>query len=198
MKLKSKLIFLFIFPCFILTAQSDFFKQKRFNAGFIFGVNSSGLVDEGLDSYQGWNVGGFGIADLGKDFHLSMELLFSQNGNYLSPKTYPNVEYSKIQINFVEIPLQINYQLLQNNGKSDRTGWLRTGVAYAHLLNFTAKTDTEDVSSQIIWKDKNAILVNFGGTFFLNKNWGIDVRMSFPIQGEELMPTLTFRGVYLL
>lgn len=199
----KKLIFILLnFIALFSFAQSqtdsDFFKQKRFNAGLVAGFNASELAGEGLDSYIGWNIGVFGIASITKKIHLSTELLFSQNGEYLTPAFFPNLEFSQIKLNFIEIPLQINWQLQQSEAINDRKGWLRMGMAYAHLLDFKIQANGEDVTSQIIWEKENAWLVSFGGTFFLSQHFGIDVKMSLPIDAEDLIPTFAFRGVYLL
>ena len=180
-------------------SNSDFFHKKRFNAGFIAGINLSELNgNDGVGSYYGINLGVIGIADLNNKMHFSLELLWSQNGEYIIPEFFPAIDYSKIKLNFIEIPFQFNYQLRQNEGNSNRFGWLRAGLAYAHLLDHKVYKENVDVSNQIIFGKKNAILVNFGGTFFLNQHWGVDVRMSFPTQVNDMVPNFSFRGIYLL
>jgi len=179
-------------------SNSDFFHQKRFNAGFLLGLNASELAGDGFGSYVGTNVGVFGIADLNNKMHLSMELLWSQNGEYITPEFFPEVDYSKIKLNFIEIPFQFNYQLQQKGIESNRFGWLRVGIAFVHLLDYYAFRENIEVTDQIIFGKKNALLVNFGGAFFLNQHWGIDVRMSIPTQTDDLIPTFSFRGIFLL
>jgi len=194
------LIFLFLLPLFSFGQSensNDFFHKKRFNAGLVAGLNSSSLAGEGLDSFFGWNAGAFGIASVTKHLHFSLELLWSQNGDYLDAEFFPELNYSEVKLNFVEVPIQLNYQLQQSKELNDRKGWLRAGVSFAQLLNYKIEANNIDVSNQIIWEKENS-LVNFGGTFFLNKNWGIDIRMSFPTHSKDLIPTFAFRGIYLL
>lgn len=199
--------FTFLIFCFCILSknsfgqsanESDFFHKKRFNAGLVVGLNSSELAGKGLDSFFGWNAGVLGITSITKHSHFSLELLFSQNGEYLTPEAYPNLEFSKIRLNFIEVPFQYNFQLQQSEDINDRKGWLRAGLAFVHLLDYEVRVGEENVSEQIIWGKENAWLVNFGGTFFLNQHWGIDVRMSLPIDADDLIPTFAFRGIYLL
>lgn len=172
-------------------SKEDYFQNKRFNAGLITGLNNS-------DIGNGWNVGMIGVADLTKHLHFSVELLFSQNGEYLVPDFYPDLNYTKVRFNYIEIPLGINYRVEKNDEFSHRKGWLRAGLSFAHLLSYNAYVDEENVSNQIQLGKENVLIVNFGGAFFLNKNWGIDVKMSLPLTVNDLIPTFAFRGIYLL
>ncbi|MFK8008046.1 MAG: outer membrane beta-barrel protein [Saprospiraceae bacterium] len=190
---------LFSFLSFSQNGNPDhFFHKKRFNAGLIAGLNSSSLGGEGLDDFIGWNAGVIGIANVTKHLHFSLELLWSQNGGYLKADFFPDLNYSKVKMNFIEVPVQFNYQLQQNEELSDRKGWLRAGFSFAHLLNKKIEAENIDVSNQIIWKKEYSFLINFGGTFFLNNNWGIDIRMGFPTHSKDLIPTFALRGIYLL
>lgn len=196
------LVFIFfLFPIYLIGQNdtfNEFFQKKRFNAGAVAGINSSELAGEGLDSFFGWNVGIYGIAQVTKNLHLSMELIWSQNGDYLKAEFFPDLNYSKVNLNFIEVPLQLNFQLLQNEEFNDRKGWLRVGMSFASLLNATVEANNIEVTEQIIWKKESSLLMNFGGTFFLNKNWGFDIRMSFPTHSKDLIPTFALRGIYLL
>ena len=163
------LIFSLLFPLFSFSQNGnsdDFFHKKRFNAGLIAGLNSSGLGGEGLDSFIGWNAGAIGIASVTKHLHISIELLWSQNGNYLKTDFFPELDYSKVKLNFIEVPIQLNYQLQQSDEWSDRKGWLRAGFTFAQLLDYKIEAENIDVSNQIIWKKEHSFLVNFGGIFF--------------------------------
>jgi len=183
-----RVFFVCIFLGNIAQAQSkaddDFFQKKRFNAGLVLGFNASELTGEGLDSYIGWNGGVFGIVNLKNNIHLSVEMLYSLN-------------FTKVRFNFIEVPLQINFQLQQSEDLNNRKGWLRAGISFAQLINFKAFIDDEEITEQIIFPKKNTLLVNFGGTFFISRHWGIDVRMSLPVDADDLIPTFAFRGIYL-
>lgn len=195
------LIFSVFFPLFSFSQNGnsdDFFHNKRFNAGIIAGLNSSSLGGEGLDDFIGWNAGVIGIASITKHLHLSLEILWSQNGDYLKAEFFPDLNYSMVKLNLIEVPFQLNYQLQQNEELSDRKGWLRAGISFAQLLNYKVEAENIDVSNQIIWEKEYSFLLNFGGTFFLNNNWGIDIRMSFPTHSKDLIPTFALRGIYLL
>lgn len=196
------LLFLFslLLPFFSFSQNEktdDYFHKKRFNAGIVAGLNSSDLGGDGLDSFIGWNAGVVGIASVTKHLHISLELLWTQNGDYLKADFFPDLNYSKVKLNFIEIPLQLNYQLRVSDEWSDRKGWLRAGLTFAQLLNNKIEAENIDVSNQIIWEKEYSFLVNFGGTLFLNNNWGIDIRMSFPTHSKDLIPTFALRGIYL-
>lgn len=198
----TTLLFIFLFTPIFLIGQNDssneFFQKKRFNAGAVVGINSSALGGEGLDDFIGWNAGIYGIAQITKKIHLSTELLWSQNGDYLKAEFFPDLNYSKVSLNFIEVPVQLNFQLQQNEELNDRKGWLRVGVSFASLINARVEANNIEVTKQIIWKKESSFLMNFGGTFFLNKNWGFDIRMSFPTHSKDLIPTFALRGIYLL
>lgn len=125
-------------------------------------------------------------------------MLFSQNGEYLVPDFYPNLDFTKVRFNYIEIPIGINYRIEKKDEFSHRKGWLRARLTYAQLLDYQILVNNDDVSDQIQLGKRSAILFNFGGAFFLQKNWGIDVRMSLPLTENDLIPTYTFRGIYLL
>ena len=198
MKIRIIKLLLLVFSAFIQNAiqsqtpsQEDYFQNKRFNAGLIAGLNAS-------DIGVGWNAGVMGGIDATEYLHFSIELLFSQNGEYLVPDFYPNLDFTKVRFNYIEIPIGINYRIEKKDEFSHRKGWLRAGLTYAQLLDYQTLVNNDDVSDQIQLGKKNALLFNFGGAFFLQKNWGIDVRMSLPLTENDLIPTYAFRGIYLL
>ncbi len=172
-------------------SQEDYFHRKKFNAGIIAGLNASDLG-------VGWNAGIIGGFNATEYIHFSLELLFSQNGEYLVPDFYPNLNFTKLRFNYIEIPVGINYRVEKKDEFSYRKGWLRAGLTYTQLLDYQAFVNDVNVGSQIQLGKKNALLFNFGGAFFFQKNWGIDVRMSLPFAVNDLIPTYTFRGIYLL
>ena len=104
--MKIKILFLLFFLLSLnLVAQ-------RFSAGIVGGMNTSELDALGLDSYTGLNIGLVGTAKLKNRFHLSTEILWSQNGDYIIPFQYADIQYDRVRLDFVEIPIQLALSLI--------------------------------------------------------------------------------------
>lgn len=73
-----------------------------------------------MDIFIGWNAGVIEIAGLTKYLHFSLELLWSQNGDYLKPEFFPGLNYSEVTLNFIEVPFQFNYHLQYSEELRDR------------------------------------------------------------------------------
>lgn len=174
-------------------------QTAKFNAGFIAGLNFSELEGNGITDYFGMNAGIIGTAKLTKHSQLSMEILFSQNGEYVLPEYYPALEYGQVWLNYVEVP--IHFDLLIGVFQKEKFyDWnLNIGLAYARLLGYTIKNiDREDVSDQIIYGNREAVLLQAGTTYFFTKNIGLNLKASLPIRVEGLSWTLAARCIYMI
>jgi len=175
---------------------SNLFAQ-RFSAGIVGGMNTSELNALGLDSYTGLNLGLVGTAKLKNRFYLSTEILWSQNGEYILPEQYAEIQYDRIRLDFVEIPIQLAYLMRPKEDENYHKGWLRIGIAYTKLIDYKIEVGLLERNELVVWDKKEALLINFGGVYFFNEHWGLNCRMSLSTFGKDMAPTLAFRGMYV-
>jgi len=200
--MKTQLRFIFLVCIITLGSSLDLLGQKstktantnRFEGAIIFGANFAELSGEDVSDFIGVNVGFRGTAKLKDKWRLGLELLFSQQGEYLEVKSYPNVPLQKILINYIEVPLQLDWQVVQ---KGKKTAWLNFGGAFAKLINhqLIAK-DQNDISPLLVWEQESAVLITFGATAFFNDHIGFNFRGAQSLNSLDLSPTLSFRGLF--
>lgn len=183
----------------ILSCTVTFPQTSRFNAGLVGGLNFAELEGVGITDYFGLNTGLIGTARLTKHSQFGMEMLFSQNGEYILPTYYPALQYGKVRINHIEIPLHIDWLigLIQRDEFYD---WnLNIGLAYSRLVSYNVETiNKENVNEQIIYLDKDAILLQAGTTYHFTKKLELNFKASLPIRIEGLSWTLATRLIYMI
>jgi len=176
---------------------SVFSQNQRFEVGMIAGLNFSALVGEELTDYAGINVGIMSIARLSKKYNIGIEFLFSQNGEYLIPEFYPKVEYSQLRLNHLEIPIHINRIVSTSKNGRQQTATFNLGIAYIHLLNYKAKDiEQKDISNQIIYNKRSALMPQAGMIYHFSKNLGLNLKATIPVNVEDW--TLAIRMIYTL
>ena len=190
----KKQLFLLVY---LFLSISMFSQNQRFEAGIIAGLNFSALEGEELTDYAGLNLGIFTNARLSKKYHLGVEFLFSQNGEYLIPTFYPKVEYSQLKLNHLEIPIHLNRVVnTSRNGKQQRATF-NAGVAYIHLLNYKAKNiEKKDISNQFIYDKRNALMPQVGMIYHFSEKCGFNLKATIPVCVEDW--TIAVRMVYKL
>jgi len=193
-ELKSYTLLIFISLFF---SSSIFSQKQQFEVGLIGGLNFSALAGEELTDFYGLNLGIISTARLSEKYKLGIAFLFSQNGEYIIPELYPPIEFSQLRLNHLEIPIHINRIVTRSrNGKSQKATF-NIGAAYVHLINHKAKNEVkEDVSSQIIYNKRNAILPQAGVTFHFSPNWGFNLKATVPVNVIDW--TIAVRMVYTL
>ena len=174
-------------------------QQRVFNAGLVGGLNFAELVGEGNTDYFGPNVGIIGSARFARHGQLAMELLYSQNGEYILPEYYPTLEYGNIALHHIEVPVHVDLLigLLQHDAYYD---WnLNIGVAYTQLIGYSVKDRLgNDVSDLVIYGNRRAMLLQAGTTYHFTEHFGLNFRASLPIRVEGLSWTWAARMVYML
>lgn len=192
---KTNWLFLTIacFLSFHLSAQT-----RRFNAGLIAGLNFSELEGNEITDYFGLNAGLLGTARLSDHHQLGMELLFSQNGEYVLPEYYPRISYGKVKLNHIEIPVHFDW-LVRSFKRGNFYDWnLNIGLAYTRLLSYAAENvDQMDVTDQIRYGKKEAFLIQAGTTYHFTNKIGLNLKATLPIRKEGLSWTLAARIIYL-
>lgn len=189
------LFFSFSFLLFIYIDAQD----SRFNAGFVAGLNFAALEGNGTTNYIGLNTGIIGTAKITRHSQLGMEILFSQNGEYILPKFYPALQYGQVWLNHVEVPVHIDW-LIGVFQKDKFYDWnLNIGLAYTRLLSYNIETiDKVNVNDKIIYANKDAILLQAGTTYNFTKKMGINFKASLPIRIKGLSWTLAARLIYMI
>lgn len=194
MKLKSLSIFLLFFISHSLSAQD----YPRFKTGLVAGLNFAELTGDGTTDYQGLNAGMIASARLNKGVQLSMELLFSQNGEYVLPEFYPRIRYGKIILNHIEVPVHLDVLIKTFQGRKFEDWQLHFGAAYTRLFSHFAESDSGiEVSDEIIYNDRTSFQGQVGTTYFFSKNMGLNLKASLPFRRNELAWTLAARLVYV-
>lgn len=182
-----------------LMAQEQLHKNHRFNAGIIAGLNFAELEGEGVSSYFGVNAGFLGTAKLAQKWELGLELLYSRDGEYSLPDFYPRIDYGRINLNYFEIPVYISF-LAKDKPNREFYNWkVNLGAAYTRLLSYYVESSTGiDMSEEIIWSDKNAILIQGGATYFPNSHLGLNFRGTLSTDAPQLGWTLSIRLIYMI
>ena len=191
--------FFAIITLFIFTSIDSSAQTSKFNAGFIAGLNFSELEGNGVMDYFGLNTGVVGTAKLSKHAQLGMEILFSQNGEYILPKSYPALQYGQIWLNHIEVPIHFDW-LIGVFQRDKFYDWnLNIGIAYTRLLKYNIEnSDKVNVNDLIIYENKQAILLQAGTSYNFTKNIGLNLKASLPIRIEGLNWTLAARLVYVI
>jgi hypothetical protein len=194
MKIKS--IALFFLPaliCLTLNAQTS-----KFSAGVVAGLNFVELEGNRMTDYYGLNAGIIGTAKLSKHSQAGMEILFSQNGEYILPEYYPLIQYGQIRLDHVEVPVHIDW-LIGVLEREKFYDWnLNIGLAYTRLLGYNVESiDKFNVTDQIVYGNKEAILLQAGTTYFFTQKTGINFKASLPIK-IGLGWTLATRIIYMI
>ncbi|MBL0236241.1 MAG: outer membrane beta-barrel protein [Saprospiraceae bacterium] len=198
--MKSQTKLLLISFIFIGLYSCDCFAQSsRFKTGVVAGLNFSELEGDEITDYLGLNAGLIGTARLSKHTQLGMEILFSQNGEYILPESYPALQYGQIWLNHIEVPIHFDWLIgvFQRNKFYD---WnLNIGIAYTRLLNYNIENnDKVNVNDLISYENKQAILLQAGTIYNFTKNIGLNLKASLPIRIEGLNWTLAARLVYVI
>ena len=171
---------------------------QTFQAGLVGGINFSELEGDEITDYFGINVGILGKIRLSKKWLIGTEILFSQNGEYILPDFYPNINYGKTQLNHIEVPVYSEWQIGVFEKEKYLDWHIQTGFAFVKLLNFHIEDDLgNEVNDQIKYGKEIGWAFQVGTSWFFAENWGIQFRVSKPFE-TELDATLTFRMVYLI
>lgn len=174
-------------------------QNSPFNAGIIAGLNFSELEGNGITDYFGLNAGLLGTARIAKHSQIGIELLFSQNGEYILPEYYPALQYGQVWLNHIEIPVHIDW-LIGVFQREKFYDWnLNIGVAYTKMIGYKVKDDEgTNVTNEIIYKNKDAYLLQAGTTYHFTKKVALNLKASLPIRIDGLNWTLAARMIYMM
>lgn len=154
--------------CFLTVAIS--LQAQRFQAGLVAGVNLSQIDGDRLAGFNqpGLSAGAKVATILSDRWQVSLELLYSQQGARRNNKDDPSSAYDRIRLNFVEVPVAINFKEWKFH--------LTAGVSYARLINYKVidfsgvdVTDSENFN-------ENIYSLVLGGIYYFREDMGVDVR----------------------
>ncbi len=171
---------------------------KLFNAGVIAGLNFSELEGEGRTNYYGINAGIKGCLRLSTHTQLGLEMLYSQNGEYIRPDWYPPIEYGKISLSHLEVPLYMEWLIGVFEHEKFYDWRIQLGAAYNTLFDYKVYAkDGRNVTDEIIYRDRDGVLLQAGTSYFITRNIGVHFRSSLPVQTDGLSWTMAFRMEYM-
>jgi hypothetical protein len=200
MKIKKCLILLLIFWMNYSNSDKNLIAQNRiFNLAIPLGLNFSELEGNEITDYYGLNTGIMGIAKFSKHGQVGMEMLFSQNGEYILPEYYPPLQYGKVRLNHIELPIHVDWLIgvFQRDKFYDLN--LNIGIAYTRIFSHHIEDlDKNDVSSQIIYENKEAMLLQAGMFYRFSDHIGMNLKASLPIRIDGLSWTLAARMIYYI
>lgn len=189
-----KILFIFILFSIFNTGLAQ---TSKFNAGIVVGLNFSELEGDEITDYFGLNTGIIGTARLSKHSQLGIEILFSQNGEYILPDYYPPIQYGNVWLNHIEIPVHIDWLIGVFEKEKFYDCNLNIGVAFTKLISYNVESiDKVNVNNQIVYGSKEALLLQAGTTYNFSKHFGLNLKASLPIRVEGLSWTLAARLIY--
>lgn len=153
--------------------------QRRFKAGFIFGLNASQILGDDVGGYNklGLQGGLRGTAVLKDRMDLSMELLYSQRGSYQKEGSpLCNNGSLKINLQYVEVPVVISYKDWLDEEEGFYKVQASIGLAYSRLLKATANGSCHDDLAGTFNSDDFGFTV--GADYFTSQNLSFGVRWS--------------------
>ena len=196
----KKLVQLVVFYSilFLPSPSSLIAQNQRFSAGLVAGLNFAELEGNDITAYYGINAGVVGMAKITKHTQLGVEVLFSQNGEYILPAFYPSIEYGTIRLKHLEMPLYLNRHIRSSKDKGYIDWQLQFGVAFIKLLDhYLENNQGVDITKEVVYDKKEAVVLQAGVHYFFTKQVGINLKASFPLT-IDLDWTIAARIVYFI
>lgn len=164
---------------------SDYYIEdpRTFYGGLLAGVNFAQVDGDSYAGYHkvGLNLGGIMYANLAPHLAASIEMLYSQKGsrgNKVQESGLSGVFINKyhIDLNYAEIPLQINYF---DKRKSHFGG----GISYSQLIssNETIETSIGTINTDSLKFRKADINLILGGSLHLVGGFFLNLRFQYSI-----------------
>lgn len=173
-------------------------QDQRFRAGAIAGLNFAELVGNGGTDYVGPNIGLIGTFRFADHGQIGLEMLYSQNGEYVLPEYYPALEYGRIRLHHLEVPVHVDLLIGLLHHETYYDWNLNIGIAYTELLSYHAEDRSgTDVSGEVVYGNRRAMLLQAGTTYHVSERLGFNWRVSLPIRVDGLSWTMAGRALYM-
>ena len=139
-------------------------------------MNISQIDGDDLAGFHkvGINGGGYVSAVLSDRWQLSIEMLYSQQGSRLSNNDPLSATFDKIQLNFVEVPVLINFLEWKFH--------VQGGIAYHRLIDSKLIEVTGVDVSDNFPLNEGTLGIIFGATYFPSDRWGYNFRWTKGLQ----------------
>ncbi|MFK7934675.1 MAG: hypothetical protein AB8G22_14280 [Saprospiraceae bacterium] len=196
----QKLYFNLLYITVLLFISKPLFTQTtRFQSHLVAGLNFAELEGNSIIDFFGINAGLATHFQFSQRLQIQTEFLFSQNTEAILPVTYPRINYNKIILNHIEVPVHLT--VLLNTEKGNRTHhWnVGGGLAYTYLFHHAAFDEMNiEVTESILYDQRAAFLAQADLFYQWQNRYGLNLRISFPLQSAALDSTLTARLAYRL
>jgi len=180
-------IIISFFFCFLWINQS-IQAQERFRAGAMLGFNLAQLDGDNISGYNKTGIsGGLRVATVfNRRLDFMVEMLYTQTGSRHKSDGRPldfssNIKPVHIRLNFVEVPLMINYHFKQLENKLFRYEFF-AGASFGRLIS-TKVTEEPSVSGRTptyadLVEDfnKNQVGIILGIKYNFDENLGVALR----------------------
>lgn len=145
---------------------------QTFSAMLVGGFNLSQIDGDKLGGFNkiGFNTGARVSAKLTDRWSLSTELLYSQQGASRVPTDDISSQYDKIRLNFVEVPLMINF--------SDWKILASAGVSYNRLINYEVINDVGSDITELEDYRTDIPSIILGATYIFSEKLALNFRWS--------------------
>ena len=145
---------------------------QTFSAMLVGGFNLSQIDGDKLGGFNkiGFNTGARVSAKLSDRWSLSTEFLYSQQGASRVPTDDISSQYDKIRLNFVEVPLMINF--------SDWKILASAGVSYNRLINYEVINDVGSDITELEDYRTDIPAIIFGATYIFSEKLALNLRWS--------------------
>lgn len=170
--MKLQKILKYTLPLLISFGMITILPAQTFKAMVVIGGNLSQIDGDKLGGFNklGLNTGLRVSADLNDRWSLSTEFLYSQQGASAVPTDNITSIYDKIRLQFVEVPLMVNF--------SDWKILASGGVSFNRLAKYAVKDIFGDNITDSENYNDNLFSIVLGATFFLTEKWALNIRWS--------------------
>jgi hypothetical protein len=178
---KNYLLLTFILVCFLCNAQ-----EQKFNAGVLFGINTSQITGDNLAGYDkpSLTFGGFVKRAFGRSA-ITMELAYLGKGSRknIGPKDSIPTFY-KLQLHYVEIPVMYQFNITQKLQAE-------IGPSIGVLLSFKEEDLFGDLSGVYASSEqfkRTDVSFNIGASWLFSKRWSLNIRNAnsiFPVRDHD-------------
>jgi hypothetical protein len=215
MKITTLTSFAAIVSFFLLISSADLSGQERFRAGAMLGFNLAQLDGDNFSGFDKTGIsGGLRVATVFNErLDFMVEMLYTQTGSKYKDDGRPQDFSSKvkpvhIRLNYVEVPLLINYHFKQLDRKFFRYEFF-AGASIGRLIG-SKITEEPSISGRTanyaeIAEDfnKNQLGIIFGIKYNLDENLGIAFRHTlaanrlYEIEFPDGEPVTKMRSYFL-
>jgi Outer membrane protein beta-barrel domain len=178
--MKYKILFFIVCITLII---NDLSAQSRFRGGFVAGLNAAQIDGDATAGYRqvGLSSGVRALVELGGRWELLLDILYSQKGSRKSvANEAPYGKEAFSRLNYLEVPLMINYRDWEQTSKSGTKYYkvhLSAGISYNNL--FSAASNENFSHKVVLDKFRKSDICYVGGVGYnVNRNWGFTWRIS--------------------